>query len=122
MSRFLPQLLLATALILNAAANVLIKYSAGRIVPAPAGASLLARLLIRFQPAFLLGLLLFALNVFAYQAALRTLKISIAYPIMVAGGFMLILLASFYLFHERLGTAQFAGIGLILAGIWLVVR
>ena len=83
---------------------------------------MLERLSARFQPAFVFGLLLFALNVFAYQAALRSLRISVAYPIMVGGGFLLILVASAILFQERLGAVQFAGIGLILAGIWLVVR
>ena len=101
---------------------MLLKYSATRIVPPPAGASIATRLLLRFPPTFLLGLCLFALNVFAYQAALRSLKLSMAYPVMVGGGFLLILVASAFLFQERLGAAQYAGIALILGGIWLVVR
>jgi multidrug transporter EmrE-like cation transporter len=120
--RFLPQILLGTALVLNAAANVLIKYSATRMVPAPPGAPLTGRLLAVLHPAFIAGLVLFGLNVFAYQGALRSLKLSVAYPVMVSGGYLLILLASFALFQERLGAAQYAGILLILAGIWLVVR
>jgi len=122
MGRYFPQILLVTALLLNAAANVLIKYSATRVRPSEASATLLERLLDRFHPTFLLGLALLAANVFAYQASLRTLRISVAYPIMVSGGFVLILLCSWYLFGERLNAPQYAGIGLILAGIWLVVR
>jgi multidrug transporter EmrE-like cation transporter len=122
MNRFLPQILLGTALVLNAAANILIKYSATRIVTPRSAALLPSRLGAALQPAFLLGLMLFALNVFAYQAALRTLRISVAYPVMVGGGFMLILLASTFLFHEHLRAVQYAGIVLILAGILLVVR
>lgn len=118
----LPQILLATALVFNAAANLLIKYSAMKITAAAPDASLLSRLTARFHPTFVLGLALFALNVFAYQAAMRTLKISIAYPIMVSGGFVLILLFSWFLFDERLTSIQYGGIALILAGIWLVVR
>jgi multidrug transporter EmrE-like cation transporter len=122
MSRFLPQILLTTALVLNASANVLIKYSATRSTPLNAGPPMGARLHGLLHPAFLAGLVLFGLNVFAYQGALRSLKISVAYPIMVSGGYLLILLASWFLFQERLQPAQYAGIGLILAGLWLVVR
>ncbi|MDM7914221.1 MAG: SMR family transporter [Candidatus Eisenbacteria bacterium] len=122
MSRYLPQILLAAALVLNAGANVLMKYSAARAHLAPESAGLLERLAARFHPAFLVGLALFAANVFAYQASLRTLKLSLAYPIMVSGGYLLILFASWFLFQERLGLIQYFGIGLILAGIWMVVR
>ena len=115
-------LLLATALVLNATANILIKYSATRIVPAPPGAPLLSRVGSVLHPAFLIGLCLFALNVFAYQAALRSLRLSVAYPIMVSGGYLIILLVSWGLFQERLSPVQYAGALLILAGIWLVVR
>lgn len=122
MSRYLPQILLLLALVLNAAANVLIKYSATRIPVLPPDAGRGSHLLAMLQPAFILGLALFAMNVFAYQGALRTLKLSVAYPIMVSGGYLIILLVSWFLFHERLNPAQYAGIGLILGGIWLVVR
>ncbi len=122
MNRYAPQILLATALVLNATANIMVKYSATKIIPAPPGAPIVTRALTLLQPVFLLGLFLFAMNVFAYQGALRTLKISVAYPIMVSGGYILILLASWFLFRERIGTVQIAGIVLILGGIWLVVR
>lgn len=122
MSKYLPQLLLVTALVLNAGANVLMKYSAARAHAAPPDAGWLEKAAARFHPAFAAGLVLFALNVFAYQASLRTLKLSLAYPIMVSGGYLLILLASWFLFQERIGLGQYFGIGLILAGIWLVVK
>lgn len=122
MNRYFPQILLVTALVLNAAANVLMKYSAQHAHAAPAGAGLAERLSARFHPAFVAGLLLFGLNVFAYQASLRTLKLSLAYPLMVSGGYLLILLASWFLFQERIGLGQYFGIGLILAGIWMVVK
>ena len=122
MRRFLPQIFLLIALVLNATANVLVKYSATRLTSPPAGAGMVTRVMTRLHPAFVIGLVLFALNIFAYQAALRSLKLSAAYPIMVSGGYLLILLASWFLFQEKLGPVQYAGVGLILAGIWLVVR
>jgi multidrug transporter EmrE-like cation transporter len=124
MQRFLPEMLLGSALVLNAAANILMKYSALRTRELPAGAGLVEKLVTRFHPAFVIGLGLFALNVFAYQAALRAprMKLSIAYPVMVSGGYIIILAASWLLFRERLGLVQYAGVGLILGGIWMVAR
>jgi len=122
MSRYLPQLLLLSALVLNAAANVLMKYSAAHARVAPETAGLAEKLAARFHPAFVVGLVLFAANVFAYQASLRSLKLSLAYPIMVSGGYLLILVASWFLFQERLGLVQYFGVGLIVAGLWMVVR
>ena len=109
MDRWLPHFALTFALVCNAAANVLLKYTAGR--------SGLATYLDRY----LLALFLFGLNLIAYSWALKTFKISAAYPVMVSGGYLLILLAGWFLFGERL-TVQYAGVGLILGGIWLVVR
>jgi multidrug transporter EmrE-like cation transporter len=60
--------------------------------------------------------------VLAYSVALRTFRISIAYPVMVSGGYVLILIAGWFIFQERLNPVQYTGIGLILAGLWLVVR
>jgi multidrug transporter EmrE-like cation transporter len=122
--RFLPEILLGSALVLNAAANILMKYSALRTRELPAGAGLVEKLAARLHPAFVVGLILFAMNVFAYQAALRTprMKLSVAYPVMVSGGYVIILGVSWFLFRERLGPVQYAGVGLILGGIWMVVR
>jgi multidrug transporter EmrE-like cation transporter len=122
--RFLPEILLGSALVLNATANILMKYSALRTREPVAGAGLVEKLAARLHPAFVVGLVLFALNVFAYQAALRAprMKLSIAYPVMVSGGYLIILAVSWLLFRERLGAFQYAGVALILGGIWMVVR
>ena len=124
MNRYLPHLFLALALVMNAAANVLIKYAATRSVAHPLGenASFVARLASYVSPFFVLAIALFGMNLLAYSVALRSFRISIAYPIMVSGGYVLILIAGWFLFQERLNPPQYAGIGLILAGLWLVVR
>lgn len=122
MSRFTPHLFLLTALVSNAAANVLIKYAMTRGEPLPAGSSLMTRLLSVMSPLFVLGVGLFGLNLVFYSMALRTFRISLAYPVMVSGGYCLILVAGWFLFQERLTLAQYGGIALILSGIWLVVR
>ncbi len=113
-------LFLAAALTLNAVANVLIKYAMSRS----------AQPLIEVQGAlrpfltipFLAGVVCFAANLACYSLALRTMKISLAYPLMVSLGYILILALSWFLFSERLTTVQYAGIGLIMVGLWMVVR
>lgn len=113
-------LYLAAALTLNAVANVLIKYAMTREVRPiiPVDGALRAFLSLPF----LAGLACFAANLACYSLALRTMKISLAYPIMVSLGYIVILALSWFLFSERLTTVQYAGIGLILVGIWMVVR
>jgi small multidrug resistance pump len=72
----------------------------------------------------LIGLIFFVLNAAFYMYALQSkaLKISIAYPVMVGGGYALI--AIFARFHpalaERLTLGQMLGVGLVLTGIILI--
>lgn len=118
---------LAIALVLNAGANLLIKagmkpiHEAGGLmrggVLAGLGSILSSRVLI-------LGLLCFGMNAAFYMFALQSpaLKISIAYPIMVGGGFAIIaLVACFHpAFAEHLTAGQWFGVGLVFVGILLI--
>ncbi len=111
---------LGLALTLNALANVLIKYSMSRNVqPILPVHGALAPFL---SWSYLLGLFCFAANLACYSMALKTLKISMAYPLMVSLGYLVILIFGWFLFGERLTPIQYAGIGIILVGVWLVVR
>ncbi len=120
-------LALLVALVLNAAANLLMKIgmksvdSAGGLLRD--GPFAAVKTIVTSTP-LVVGLSCFALNAIFYMYALqsKSLKISIAYPIMVGGGFAVIALTA--RFHpalaERLNWAQFAGVCLILMGIVLV--
>lgn len=114
---------LVAALILNATANLLIKASAGSpggsadLLSGGAGSALKA---LAGNWLFLLGLVCFALNLVAYQYALKVLPISVAYPIMVASGYAIIVVVAGGWMQERLVTAQWVGVTLILAGVLLV--
>lgn len=76
------------------------------------------------SPILLLGLFFFGLNAVFYMYALqsRALKISLAYPIMVGGGFVLICLTAYLhpALAERLTARQWVGAGMILGGIVLI--
>lgn len=119
-----PFVFLAAALLLNAFANVLIKYSMSRGVPplVPVQGTALAAAAPFLSWSYLLGLACFGLNLLCYSLALRSLKISLAYPLMVSLGYLVILAFGWFIFAERLTAMQYVGVGLVLAGLWLVVR
>lgn len=118
---------LMIALVLNAAANLLMKLGMKSVA---AGGGLLrdgglgAIGAIVRSPVLLIGLVCFGLNAAFYMYALqsRALKISIAYPIMVGGGFALIAIAARFhpALQERLTGTQITGIFLILTGVVMV--
>ena len=118
---------LLVAMCLNALANLLVKIgakqleSAGGMLHGGAGEGLR-----RFvsNPIILLGLVFFGTNVLLYIYALqgRTLKITVAYPIMVGGGFAIIAVAARFhpVLAERLSIGQWTGVALVMIGIFLL--
>ena len=118
-------LALAGALILNAVANLSMKVGAnaqsGGLM---AGGIVGAVKTILTSPVLLGGLICFGLNAGLYMYALQSprLKISIAYPIMVGGGFAIIALTAALLpsLRERLTPGQWVGVAMILTGVIIV--
>ncbi|MBI3833825.1 MAG: hypothetical protein HY287_05800 [Planctomycetes bacterium] len=118
---------LIIALLLNAAANLMMKVGMKSVAEGggllksgvAAGIATIVR-----SPVLLTGLICFALNAAFYMYALqsRALKISIAYPIMIGGGFALIAIVARLhpALHERLTTVQLLGILLVLSGIVVI--
>ena len=116
---------LIAALMFNAAANLMMKFGVRRFgssginldqgLAAAAGTVLSNWVLI-------LGLVLFASNVVLYTYALSGIRISVAYPIMVSGGFAIIAIVAWKYLGEALMTGQWIGIGMILVGVYLVAR
>jgi len=110
-------LFLVVALTLNAAANILLKIGAMRLggVEEP---GVLARLVSDYY--LFAGLLLFALNVVFYVAALTRLNLSVAYPIMVAGGIIIVVSVSVLILREAVTPLQTLGFALLVLGTVLV--
>ncbi len=122
-----PVIALVLALGLNAAANLMMKVGSGRFNAAglntdPGLRSLTAALTANWV--LVLGLLCFAINVVFYAYALRApfLPVSMAYPIMVGGGFAIIALVAWWFLGERMSAVQWAGVAMILIGVFLVAR
>ncbi len=118
---------LVLALILNASANLLMKVGAARIEAqggAPGGGAVGALKTVLTSVPLLVGLTCFALNVLLYIYALRSprLPISIAYPIMVGGGYALIAVVAHLhpALRESLSLGQKLGVALVLAGVFLI--
>lgn len=115
------------ALVLNATANLLMKagmrpiHEAGGVLRDGLAAGI--RTVIT-SGTLLLGLVCFAINAAFYMYALQSkaLKISIAYPIMVGGGFALIAIVARLhpAFSETLTWGQKIGIALVFLGIILI--
>jgi small multidrug resistance pump len=116
---------LVMALTLNAVANLMMKLGANRLNSSPPHfkggiASLVEIALANWV--LLLGLCFFAGHVVLYTFALKGIPISTAYPIMVGTGFVIISIGAWKMLGERLSAMQWAGVGLILFGVWLVAR
>jgi small multidrug resistance pump len=118
---------LLLALTLNATANLMMKVGSGRFSVSglsndPGLRSLTSTLTQNWV--LILGLLFFATNVVFYAYALRApfLPVSMAYPIMVGGGFAIIAVIAWWFLGERMSAMQWAGVIMILAGVILVAR
>ncbi len=116
---------LLAALLLNATANLMMKFGVRRFSgttlnvqddPAGAAGTILSNWVL------ILGLVFFASNAVLYTFALARIPISVAYPIMVSGGFVIIALVAWRYLGETLTPAQWVGIVMILVGVYLVAR
>lgn len=67
------------------------------------------------------GLLLYGVSTLLWIFALRTVELSYAYP-MISLGYVLVFIASYFLFHESIGPQRLGGLVLILSGIILVAK
>jgi small multidrug resistance pump len=108
---------LTVALTLNATANLLMKMGADRLgtLESP---GMVRGILTNY---FLVGgVILFGLNILFYVAALTRMNLSVAYPVMMAGGVLIVVSVSVLYFRESLTLAQIAGMLFLVAGLVLV--
>jgi len=117
-------LFLIFALVMNAAASVLLKVGAkiAERNPLATDAGFMAKVFHFLNVPTVVAIFLFAVNVLAYRRALVELNISVAYPVMVSGGLVLVTACACLipLLGERIAWWQVAGMVLIALGVWLV--
>ena len=102
--------LLALAVAFNVAAYVVFKSISAK----PHG--------LLWASLFATGLALGAVNVFFFTAALRQLKLAVAYPAFAGASITLIVLASAWFFSEKFTSTNLAGAVLVVLGIILLSR
>ena len=62
----------------------------------------------------------YAISFVALALTLRTIPVGVAYAIWAGAGIVLVAIASWFLFAQKLDNGSIAGIGLITAGIMMV--
>ena len=115
--------LLMTGVLLNAAAQLLLKagtnavgqfeLSAQNIVP--------VGLKLALEPHIAGGLACYVVSVAVWIVGLSRVEVSIAYP-MLSVGYIVNAVAAWYLFGESLTAQKLVGIAFIVAGVFLVAR
>ncbi len=115
--------LVLTGVLLNAAAQLLIK--AGAETVGRFSFSLLniwrAGLHFALQWQILLGLAFYAVSVVVWILALTRVQVSIAYP-MLSLGYVVTAFVAWWLFGEALTAQKLVGIAIIIAGVIVVAR
>jgi multidrug transporter EmrE-like cation transporter len=116
-------LLLITGVLLNAAAQLLLKGGTNRLGVITLNADNWAPMLVRMasEGYFITGAAFYAVSLVVWIVGLSRVPVSVAYP-MLSIGYIVNALAAHYLFGEAVTTARWLGIGFIVVGVYLVAR
>ena len=115
--------LVLTGVLLNAAAQLLLKAGTNRIGEFAFALENLVPIGTRvaMSPHILGGLACYAVSVVVWIMALSRVPVSVAYP-MLSIGYVVNALAAWWLFGESIGAQKLVGIGFIVVGVFLVAR
>lgn len=115
--------LILTGVLLNAAAQLLLKAGTNAVGPFEFTASNIVPVGTRLalEPHILGGLACYVVSVVVWILGLSRVEVSVAYP-MLSIGYIINALAAWYLFGESLTAQKLVGIGFIVVGVFLVSR
>ncbi len=103
LTQFFFSLLILVSVVLSTIAQVLLKFGATQ----------------NFLNLYLLGgILTYGLGAVSYILALGKLNLSVAYPVLVGLTVVATTMASAIIFREKISTANWLGVGLILSGVY----
>jgi multidrug transporter EmrE-like cation transporter len=114
---------LFTALLVNSAANIILKKGAQEpavLSSAAPNGGLIGTLLSFLNISTIVAILLFACNIVFYRKALSRIPLSVAYPIMTSLGFVIVVVFSALFYQESMSWTKVIGLICILAGVVLV--
>ena len=116
-------LFLITGVLLNAAAQLLLKGGTNRLgvitLDAHTWVSTLTRM--ASEGHFIAGVAFYGVSLVVWILGLSRVPVSVAYP-MLSLGYVVNAIAAYYLFGEDVGFMRWLGIGFIVLGVWLVAR
>lgn len=101
---------------LAASGQILLKLGVRASLPADSALHPMLVLSAMRHPFICMGILAFAASMVAWIAAISGQELSRVYP-MAAIGYVIVTIASVWLFNDSVTTAKVAGIGLIVLGI-----
>lgn len=110
-----PAVFLSLAIMFNVAANYLLKAKADKIDTT----SIISQLL---SVPFITVIVLFGMNLLLYSRAVKSMELSVAYPILVGSSVVAIHLLSLYVLGEKESWVRAVGAGLIVVGVLIVSR
>ncbi len=116
-------MLLITGVLLNAAAQLLLKGGTNRLGIITLNADNWASMLTRMasEGYFIAGAAFYVVSLVVWIVGLSRVPVSVAYP-MLSIGYIVNALAAQYLFGEAVTSARWLGIGFIVIGVYLVAR
>jgi multidrug transporter EmrE-like cation transporter len=116
-------LLVLTGVMLNAAAQLLLKAGVTRVgeIKLTLGTILSAGWKLAFEPHIIGGLTCYVVSVVVWILALSRVQVSIAYP-MLSLGYVVTAVAAWWLMGESLSAIRITGIAVIIVGVYLVAR
>lgn len=116
-------LLVFTGVMLNAAAQLLLKAGVNHLGVIKLTPSTLfsAGLKLAFEPHIIGGLTCYVISVVVWILALSRVQVSIAYP-MLSLGYVVTAFAAWWLMGEPVNAMRISGIAVIIVGVYLVAR
>lgn len=116
-------LLVFTGVMLNAAAQLLLKAGVTSVgeIKLTLSTILSAGWKLAFEPHILGGLTCYVISVVVWILALSRVQVSIAYP-MLSLGYVVTAIAAWALLGESLSAIRITGIAVIIVGVYLVAR
>lgn len=113
--------LILTGVLLNAAAQLMLKAGANRVGPLEIETQtlVLAARELALSPPIIGGIVCYVVSVAVWIVALTRVEVSLAYP-MLSIGYVVNAIAAWMLFGEHLTPMRLAGILVIILGVYLL--
>ena len=113
--------LILTGVLLNAAAQLMLKAGANRVGPIDVHVASIAAAAreLAFSSPVIGGLACYVVSVAVWIVALTRVDVSVAYP-MLSVGYVVNAIAAWFLFGEQLTVTRLTGIAVIIGGVYLL--